>query len=246
MQLFNPFPRPFLATPTATAAITFPGPISVRFDVTNDVRYFIDNPLQNFGWILQGAASTPWSGTWAHFGSRETGAPPRLLMDLAPACPAGLAKTTPGICGCYLPDVDSDNDGTFDCQDQCPNDIGQAHAGRLWLRPTRYGYRRRLPAQLHRPVPREQRHAAPAASAAVLRRLPRPAPCAAMVSARPSSSAMARVTAATSRHTRRSRRARAGWSAPTIVATGSVRARARRQSRTKIAPRPIRAKPWST
>src|SRR5262249_11248816 len=29
---------------------------------------------------------------------------------------------TPGVCGCGIPDTDSDKDGTLDCKDQCPQD----------------------------------------------------------------------------------------------------------------------------
>jgi hypothetical protein len=36
------------------------------------------------------------------------------------ACPDDPNKTEPGICGCGIPDVDSDNDGTLDCKDNCP------------------------------------------------------------------------------------------------------------------------------
>ena len=37
-------------------------------------------------------------------------------------CPNDPDKTEPGICGCGVPDVDTDSDGTFDCNDNCPND----------------------------------------------------------------------------------------------------------------------------
>ena len=32
-------------------------------------------------------------------------------------CPAGLAKTTPGTCGCRVPDIDENSNGIFDCID---------------------------------------------------------------------------------------------------------------------------------
>jgi cysteine-rich repeat protein len=38
------------------------------------------------------------------------------------ACPSDPDKTTPGICGCGIPDTDSDGDGTPNCNDQCPAD----------------------------------------------------------------------------------------------------------------------------
>ena len=37
-------------------------------------------------------------------------------------CPNDPYKTDPGVCGCGVPDTDSDGDGTFDCNDNCPND----------------------------------------------------------------------------------------------------------------------------
>ncbi len=38
------------------------------------------------------------------------------------ACPNDPNKIAPGICGCGVPDADSDNDGTADCLDSCPAD----------------------------------------------------------------------------------------------------------------------------
>jgi hypothetical protein len=37
-------------------------------------------------------------------------------------CPSDLDKTAPGICGCGVPDTDTDGDGTPDCNDGCPKD----------------------------------------------------------------------------------------------------------------------------
>ena len=37
-------------------------------------------------------------------------------------CPNDPNKTAPGVCGCGVPDVDSDGDGTPNCVDGCPND----------------------------------------------------------------------------------------------------------------------------
>ncbi|MCB0317365.1 MAG: hypothetical protein KDD56_01315 [Bdellovibrionales bacterium] len=37
-------------------------------------------------------------------------------------CPSDPAKTAPGVCGCGIPDKDSDGDGTLDCNDSCPTD----------------------------------------------------------------------------------------------------------------------------
>lgn len=41
---------------------------------------------------------------------------------VADNCPEDPNKTEPGICGCGIPDADTDTDGTPDCYDNCPND----------------------------------------------------------------------------------------------------------------------------
>ena len=38
------------------------------------------------------------------------------------ACPTDPDKLDPGICGCGIPDTDTDNDGAADCIDGCPTD----------------------------------------------------------------------------------------------------------------------------
>jgi hypothetical protein len=45
------------------------------------------------------------------------------------ACPDDPDKTEPGICGCGLPDIDSDGDGTLDCNDGCPGDPDKTEPG---------------------------------------------------------------------------------------------------------------------
>ena len=37
-------------------------------------------------------------------------------------CPNDNNKLEPGVCGCGVPDVDSDGDGKLDCKDECPQD----------------------------------------------------------------------------------------------------------------------------
>jgi len=38
-------------------------------------------------------------------------------------------KVRPGVCGCDTPDIDTDNDGTMDCIDACPNDAAKMAPG---------------------------------------------------------------------------------------------------------------------
>ncbi|MCG8404944.1 MAG: endonuclease [Phycisphaerales bacterium] len=45
------------------------------------------------------------------------------------ACPDDPNKTEPGICGCGVPDTDTDIDGTPDCNDLCPNDPNKIAPG---------------------------------------------------------------------------------------------------------------------
>ncbi|HHP7236659.1 MAG TPA: thrombospondin type 3 repeat-containing protein [Desulfobacterales bacterium] len=49
--------------------------------------------------------------------------------DACDECPADPGKIRPGICGCGVPDTDSDHDGTPDCNDNCPNDRGKIEPG---------------------------------------------------------------------------------------------------------------------
>jgi hypothetical protein len=44
-------------------------------------------------------------------------------------CPDDPDKTEPGICGCGVPDTDSDGDGTPDCNDNCPGDPNKTEPG---------------------------------------------------------------------------------------------------------------------
>jgi hypothetical protein len=44
-------------------------------------------------------------------------------------CPQDANKTSPGTCGCGVPDVDSDGDGTLDCLDGCPSDPNKIAPG---------------------------------------------------------------------------------------------------------------------
>ena len=51
------------------------------------------------------------------------------LFEDTDECPDDDSKTTPGVCGCGTSDVDTDNDGTPDCNDKCPNDDSKTEVG---------------------------------------------------------------------------------------------------------------------
>ncbi len=44
-------------------------------------------------------------------------------------CPNDPNKIAPGVCGCGVPDIDSDGDGTMNCNDGCPNDPNKIAPG---------------------------------------------------------------------------------------------------------------------
>jgi hypothetical protein len=44
-------------------------------------------------------------------------------------CPDDPNKFVPGICGCGVPDIDTDSDGTPDCNDGCPTDPNKIQPG---------------------------------------------------------------------------------------------------------------------
>ncbi len=44
-------------------------------------------------------------------------------------CPSDPAKTSPGLCGCGIPDINTDGDNAPDCLDACPNDANKIAEG---------------------------------------------------------------------------------------------------------------------
>ncbi len=52
-----------------------------------------------------------------------------IIPDPFDDCPDDPNKSEPGICGCGVPDVDTDRDGTMDCVDLCPADANKIDPG---------------------------------------------------------------------------------------------------------------------
>lgn len=69
---------------------------------------------ENVGWINFAPNGIPVKTSW------------RGAVD---NCPNDPNKTDPGECGCGVPDVDTDNDGTPDCNDNCPADPEKTEPG---------------------------------------------------------------------------------------------------------------------
>jgi len=44
-------------------------------------------------------------------------------------CPNDPDKDEPGVCGCGVPDIDTDGDGALDCKDSCPRDASKRSPG---------------------------------------------------------------------------------------------------------------------
>ena len=50
-------------------------------------------------------------------------------IDTGDNCPNDPKKVEPGICGCGIPDIDTDGDGSLDCNDGCPDDPDKIEPG---------------------------------------------------------------------------------------------------------------------
>ena len=54
---------------------------------------------------------------------------PVVGADCSDSCPNDPDKTLPGLCGCGVADLDTDNDQTVDCLDACPSDASKTAFG---------------------------------------------------------------------------------------------------------------------
>lgn len=94
------------------------------FDFTlslnSDNSYMLRNELSGMVLQFDGGAVTqspPDGGKDQTWMIDEWG----TTCDEVDCCPDDETKKDPGVCGCGVPDVDSDGDGTMDCDDGCPD-----------------------------------------------------------------------------------------------------------------------------
>jgi len=99
--------------PFATAGIVGPD-AAVRAEITG--AYVTGRPTPPLTLVL---------GESFEAGDEKT----YIIPDPDDACPDDPDKFEPGICGCGIPDMDADNDGTADCNDACPDDPAKTAPG---------------------------------------------------------------------------------------------------------------------
>ncbi len=108
----NPINTPYLPiTMTSTDAVSYHAEIPVDNLTLSGIEYFIS--------------------AWDNYQARTdfgTALSP-LFIEPEDKCPDDPNKTDPGVCGCGIPDTDSDADGTPDCSDNCPNDPSKIEPG---------------------------------------------------------------------------------------------------------------------
>ncbi len=69
---------PFVSSPSASVLISNNQTGMVDFDVTSDVQFFLDNPSQNYGWLIK---KTDEGQTGSiYFASKETTSSPELII----------------------------------------------------------------------------------------------------------------------------------------------------------------------
>ena len=85
-------------------------------------------------YVAGGAYSADFPSTPAAYHSPNRGVSEAFVSKLSrtdcnDACPDDPNKTAPGVCGCGVPDTDTDGDGTPNCHDACPNDPNKIAPG---------------------------------------------------------------------------------------------------------------------
>jgi hypothetical protein len=97
----GPDPRPWVATPTATATIRNGQTGVVAFDVTADVAAFLAGTTDNHGWLVK--KTNERQAGKAEFGVRELSSGPRLLLSVT----ASGDTSRPVLPSAFTPPTDS-------------------------------------------------------------------------------------------------------------------------------------------
>jgi RHS repeat-associated protein len=103
IEWWSLLPRPYAATPAATANVPFGQQGVVSVDVTQDLKSLGSATHQGF--FLTAAAG--FSSVWIRFASRQSSTPPKLVLTITPSCTATGPDTN---CN----GIDDDCNGTID------------------------------------------------------------------------------------------------------------------------------------
>lgn len=101
------------------------------WNVTAAVTDWTSGALANRGFVLHAIDQGQWGDLYALLASRtyhDESLRPRLVLEVVAndLCPSDPAKSLPGVCGCGVPDTDTDGGGTPDCRDACVQDPHKA------------------------------------------------------------------------------------------------------------------------
>ena len=99
---------------------------TVRLDVYTSTEH----PRTLWYYLVIGGGHD-WPGQWGNMDIDATQEVWNFFKSINQVdnCPDDPFKLEPGICGCGVPDLDSDFDGTPDCIDECPEDPFKTEAG---------------------------------------------------------------------------------------------------------------------
>ncbi|MCH2160428.1 MAG: hypothetical protein MK085_01000 [Phycisphaerales bacterium] len=92
---------------------------TVRLDIYSSTEH----PRELWYYLVLGGGHD-WPGQWGNMDIDATQEVWNFFASINQVdnCPDDPFKTEPGICGCGVPDTDTDFDGTPDCNDGCPED----------------------------------------------------------------------------------------------------------------------------
>ena len=90
----------------------------------------VDPPV----WVPDPGNHTPSVGTYVltYAATSPMGRPvstQRTVVVVNDTCPSDATKTSAGVCGCGVSDVDTDGDGSADCVDHCPHNASKVAPG---------------------------------------------------------------------------------------------------------------------